>query len=195
MMKEYDFTLTFKLPNLEDTDQYVEALYGGDCDDALIGVGEKGNIALNFIREAETAYQAIHSAINDVRAVIPQATFSEAKPDLVGISDIAELIGCTRQNVRKLLKNDASSPSPYYSHSICLWHLADVLFWLRDHKSYTIDQCLLEVSEVNMKLNISANRFKIDSNTSKDRKIQALAKFAVDGESTSLDNSEVFSVA
>jgi len=108
-MKEYDFTLTFTLPNLKDSDQYVEALYGGNCDDALIGVGEKGSIALNFIREAETAYQAIHSAINDVRVVIPQAIFSEAKPDLVGISDIAELIGCTRQNVRKLFKKDASS--------------------------------------------------------------------------------------
>jgi len=192
-MKEYDFTLTFTLPNLKDSDQYVEALYGGNCDDALIGVGEKGSIALNFIREAETAYQAIHSAINDVRVVIPQAIFSEAKPDLVGISDIAELIGCTRQNVRKLLKKDASSPSPYYSNSLCLWHLADVLFWLRDYKSYGIDECLLEVSEVNMKLNISANHFKINSNTSRNREIQALAKFAVDGKSTSLDNSEMLS--
>ena len=194
-MKEYDFTLTFTLSDMENPDQYVEALYGGNCDDALIGVGEKGTIALNFIREAETAYQAIHRAIKDVRGVISQAIFSEAKPDLVGISEIAELIGCTRQNVRKLLKNDASSPSPYYNNSLCLWHLADVLFWLRDHKSYAIDDSLLEVSEVNMKLNISANYFKIDQNTLRDQEIQELAKFAVNRKLSSLGNSEVLSVA
>lgn len=188
-MNEYDFTLTFQVSNMEDSDQYVEALYGGKCNDALIGVGEKGSIALNFIREAETGYEAIYSAINDVRTIIPQAIFSEAKPDLVGMSDVAELIGCTRQNIRQLLKNNTSSPLPYYNNSLSLWHLAEILFWLRDSKLYTIDECLLEVSEVNMKLNISANHFKINQNTLRDQEIQALAKFAVNG------HSEVLSAA
>ena len=178
-MNEYDFTLTFTIPNPEERDRYVEKLYEANCDDALIGIGKTGSIALNFIREKETAYQAIYSAIHDVREIIPEAIFLQAEPDLVGMSDLADLIGCTRQNIRKLLTNDSSSPSPCYSYAFSLWHLADILFWLQESKSYAIDQSLLEVSEVNMKLNISVHQLKTDKNTSTDRAIKDLAKFAV----------------
>ncbi|MEG4803980.1 DNA-binding protein [Microcoleus sp. ARI1-B5] len=71
-MNEYDFTLKFKLENsLDDPDDFIERLYAGGCDDALIGVGNKGYVALNFIREASSAYEAISSAINDVKRVVP----------------------------------------------------------------------------------------------------------------------------
>ncbi|NJS10065.1 MAG: DNA-binding protein [Microcoleus sp. CSU_2_2] len=74
-MKEYDFTLKFKL---EDSpagpDDLIERLYAGGCDDALIGVGNKEYIRLNFSREASSAYEAISSAINDVKRVVPGVT-------------------------------------------------------------------------------------------------------------------------
>jgi hypothetical protein len=41
-MKEYDFTLKFNLQNSQaDPDSYVDNLYEGGCDDALIGVKKK----------------------------------------------------------------------------------------------------------------------------------------------------------
>ena len=87
-MKDYDFTLKFNLQDPQsDPGEYVEKLYAGGCDDALIGVGLKGCISLNFIREASSAYEAISSAISDVKAVVPSATLIEAAPNFVGLTE------------------------------------------------------------------------------------------------------------
>ncbi|MEY3305541.1 MAG: hypothetical protein ACK59J_08505 [Pseudanabaena sp.] len=48
-------------------------LYENGCDDALIGIGSKGYIALNFIRESSSPYEAVFSVITDVKKVISQA--------------------------------------------------------------------------------------------------------------------------
>jgi len=73
-MKEYDFTLKFQLCNPNNNpDNYIEKLGAEGCDDALIGVGKKGRIALNFIREDSSQREAINSAIADVKRAIPEA--------------------------------------------------------------------------------------------------------------------------
>jgi hypothetical protein len=92
-MKDYDFTLKFSLPDSQvDPNEYVEQLYENGCDDALIGVGNKGCIALNFMREASSVSEAISSAITDVKRVIPYATMIEATTDSVRLTDKAEII-------------------------------------------------------------------------------------------------------
>ena len=93
-MKEYDFTLKYRLgiPN-EDAEKYLEALAESGCEDAIVGVGQSGRIALNFIREAETALDAISSALSDVQKAIPEAKLIEAAPDFVGVTDLADLFG------------------------------------------------------------------------------------------------------
>lgn len=156
-MKEYEFTLKFALssPRL-DGSLYIEQLYERGCDDALIGVGQPGYIALNFIRASETAKSAIHSAKSDVEAVIPHAILIEASPDLVGLTDVAKLLGCSRQNIRKLILDGSSqSPRPIYNGQIRIWHLADILNWLKQNKNYDINEALLEVAEASMTLNIA----------------------------------------
>lgn len=46
-MNEYDFTVKFNLEkSLANTDDFIERLYAGGCDDALIGVGNKRYFAL-----------------------------------------------------------------------------------------------------------------------------------------------------
>lgn len=81
-MKNYNVTLKFNLQNPQsDPNDYVESLYAGGCDDALIGVGKQGCISLNFIREASSTWEAIASAISDVKIFIPSATLIEAAPD------------------------------------------------------------------------------------------------------------------
>ncbi len=155
-MKDYDFTLKFNLQDPHsDPDEYVEKLYAGGCDDALIGVGLKGYISLNFIREASFAYAAISSAISDVKAVVPSATLIEAAPDFVGLTDAARIVGCTRQNMRNLIVNSEQIPPlPVYEGTPSIWHLAEILIWLREVKMYSIDDSLLEVAKTTMNLNI-----------------------------------------
>lgn len=163
-MQEYSFTLKFNFQDAStDPNSYIEKLYEGGCDDALIGVGKQGSIALDFMREAPSAFEAISGAITNVKKVIPTAILIEASPDFVGLTDIAEIMGCTRQNIRNVIVNDRSrSPLPVYEGTPSIWHLSEVLTWLKEDKTYTIDEALLEVSRINMNFNIARNWRKIE---------------------------------
>jgi len=78
-MSDYEFTLTFSLPE-SDAEQYLDALFEAGCDDALIGIGQAGSIALDFVRDSESASMAVESAIENVKAAIPAAELIEVKP-------------------------------------------------------------------------------------------------------------------
>jgi hypothetical protein len=79
---EYTFTLKYRLP-LEDqnVDDLIERLGAEGCDDALVGVGQPGRMALEFMREADSAQAAFQSALADVQRVMPRAQLLEAAPD------------------------------------------------------------------------------------------------------------------
>lgn len=157
-MTDYEFTLKFQLPDAtEDPEQYVERLIATSCDDALAGIGRRGRIALDFNRTAKSAFEAIISAVQDVRKAIPDAVLIEATPDLVGLSDLAEITDRSRQYMRKLVVNNAETfPSAVHEGNLALWHLASVLTWLYEHqKQLPVDAVLLEVAKTNMKLNIA----------------------------------------
>ena len=97
----------------------------------MIGVGQRGRIALDFTRTARSALAAISSALRDVRKAMPQATLVEASPDFVGLTDVADFAGFTRQNMRKLmLGNNPTFPAALHDGNPSLWHLADILSWL-----------------------------------------------------------------
>jgi hypothetical protein len=163
-MKEYDFTLKFSLQSSQAVpESYVERLYEGGCDDALIGVGKGGSISLHFIREAPSAYEAVSSAITDVKTAVPNATLIEATPDFVGLTDAAKILGCTRQNIRKLIvTSDPRSPIPIYEGTPSIWHLAEILTWLRETKAYAIDDALIEIAKTNMNINIAKSWQKVE---------------------------------
>lgn len=162
-MKDYEFTLKFDLRDSEcDPSTYLDRLAENGCDDALIGLAKKGYISLNFIREADSACEAISSAISNVKAAIPYAVLVEASPDFVGAADIAEILGCSRQNIRQLIINNIQeSPSPVHNGSHSIWRLAEVLKWLREIKDYKIDDDLLDIATFNMELNVYRSFRKI----------------------------------
>lgn len=162
-MTDYEFTLKFNLPDPgADPDQCVAALAAAGCDDALVGVGQSGRIALNFTRSARTAFEAISSALRDVRKAIPKAVLIEAAPDFVGLTDVAEMAGFTRQNMRKLMTSNISTfPIAVHEGKPALWHLANVLAWLREQQKRPVDIVLLEVAETNMTLNIAKEARKL----------------------------------
>src|SRR5690625_2636286 len=104
-MSDYDFTLKFAVPDTLEKETLESRLFAAGCDDALIGLGQKGRLALHFIREADTATEAVTNAIRDVKRAVPQARLVEVGPDLVGVSDIADMFHFSRQNMRKLMQS------------------------------------------------------------------------------------------
>ncbi|CPQ46083.1 DNA-binding protein [Bordetella pertussis] len=111
---EYLFTLKYQLADADsDLDALVERLGEAGCDDALVGMGLPGRLVLEFTREADSAEAAVRSALADVRRAMPTAALIEAAPDLVGLTDVAQIVGVSRQNMRKLmLAHPATFPAP-----------------------------------------------------------------------------------
>lgn len=164
MMKTYDFALKFDLADsAQDPAEYVERLYEAGCDDATVGVGQVGRLALDFSRESVSAVEAVKSAIEQVMAAVPGATLVEATPDFVGMTDIADIVGCSRQNVRKLVAtNRTVFPAPVHEGTVALWHLAKVLRWFKTRGAYDVDEALMEVSTVNMQVNLARELKDVD---------------------------------
>ncbi len=164
-MKEYDFTLKYRLGSpTEDAENYLGILAESGCDDAVVGIGQNGRISLNFIRKAHSALDAITSAISDVQKAIPEAKLIEATPDFVGVTDIADLFGFSRQYMRKLIQTKgAFFPEPVHEGKPSLWHLTDILSWFQEHESRAIQSEVYEVSKINMQLNVYKSCMKAAS--------------------------------
>ena len=155
-MNEYEFILKFALPDpAQDPGILVAQLTESGCDDALLGIGRKGRIALDFTRTAASAIEAVTSAIADTMRAIPGARLVEAVPDVVGLTDIAELAGCSRQNARKIMLGGQAFPLAVHDGNPELFHLADVLAWLRDARAYDIDAKLFDVAQTNRQVNLA----------------------------------------
>jgi predicted DNA-binding transcriptional regulator AlpA len=154
---EYTFTLKYQLADGDaDHARLVERLGAAGCDDALVGTGQPGRLALEFVREAGSAHAALASALADVKRAVPSARLIEAAPDLVGLTDVAEFIGVTRQNMRKLMLAHATSfPTPVHEGSASVWHLAEIMSWLQARGGYDIDASLLEVARSAMQVNLA----------------------------------------
>ncbi|HZZ10732.1 MAG TPA: DNA-binding protein [Paraburkholderia sp.] len=152
---EYVFTLKYRLTSEDcDPDALVERLGEAGCDDATIGIGQPGRIALVFTREGESAWAALVSALEDVKRAVPGARLIEAGPDFVGLTDVAEVAGVSRQNMRKLmLSHPIDFPSPVHEGSASVWHLSDVLNWLSVRGGYDIGATVLEVARSAKQIN------------------------------------------
>ncbi|PHV27839.1 DNA-binding protein [Janthinobacterium sp. BJB426] len=154
---DYIFTLKYRLPDHEtDLDALAERLGSGGCDDALAGIGQAGRLALEFTREASNAREALLSALADVKAIVPDAVLIEAAPDLVGLTDVAQVLGLSRQNLHKLMsKYRHSFPVPVHEGSATIWHLADVLAWLHAKGTYQLERSLVELAQVTRQINLA----------------------------------------
>lgn len=162
---EYTFTLKYQLDERDnDPDALVERLGKAGCDDALVGIGQPSRVALEFTREAKSAKVAVRSALADVKRAIPSAKLVEAAPDFVGLTDVAELVGVSRQNMRKLmLAHRVSFPAPVHEGSASIWHLAEVLVWLGGKGGYVLDHAALETAQAILEVNLAkeARRFPL----------------------------------
>lgn len=154
---EYDFTLKYQLAAQDcNHDEIVERLAEAGCDDATIGIGLPGRIALVFAREGSSALQALMSALEDVKRAVPTARLVEAAPDFVGLTDVADVAGVSRQNMRKLMLSHAADfPIPVHEGNSSVWHLWDVLAWLDTRGGYDIKPDILEVAKSAKQVNLA----------------------------------------
>lgn len=154
---EYLFTLRYRVGQAEGPlDDLVDRLAEAGCDDALIGMGQAGRIALEFSREASSAQAAVHSALQDVKRAIPAACLIEAGPDYVGLTDAAEMLGMSRQSMRKLmLAHPDSFPSPVHAGKTSIWRLHQMLDWLDAKGGYDVDAALLAVARAVFDVNVT----------------------------------------
>ncbi len=97
----------------------------------------------------------------------------EVAPDLVGLTDVADIVGVSRQNMRKLmLAHPGSFPAPVHEGSASIWHLADVLAWLQAKGSYALAKDVLEVARVALQVNVAKEGRRLPRSASKE--LQAL---------------------
>lgn len=167
---EYIFTLKYQLAEHDrDVNAMVERLGEAGCDDALVGIGQPGQLALEFTREANSAQEAVRSALADVKRAIPSARLIEAAPDFVGLTDVAEIVGVSRQNMRKLmLAHFDSFPAPVHEGSASIWHLAEVLAWLEVKGGYPLERSMLEVSKVALQVNLAKDARRLPTKTARE---------------------------
>lgn len=160
---EYIFTLKYQLARADvDMRDLVERLGENGCDDALIGTGLPGRLALEFTREADTAAAAVCSALHDVQQAVPDATLIEVSPDLVGLTDVAALVGVSRQNMRKLmLAHPGTFPAPVHDGSTSIWHLSDVLGWLQAKGGYALTAGLADVACAALEANLAKEELRL----------------------------------
>ncbi|KXU89065.1 DNA-binding protein [Paraburkholderia monticola] len=166
---EYVFTLKYRLVAEDcDADAIVERLGEAGCDDATVGVGQPGRLGLLFTREGATAFEAVASALKDVKRAVPSARLVEAGPDFVGLTDVAEVAGVSRQNMRKLMVNHAMDfPAPVHEGSASVWHLADVLEWLIARGGYEIKTGVADVAKLAKQINLTKEVRQIEPRVSR----------------------------
>lgn len=163
----WDFVLTFRLPEGgEEPSDWLDALFAAACDDATIGAGKRGLISLDFTREGKSAEQAVGSAIAAVKGAIPGAVLTEVGPDLVSLTDLAEMLGCSRQNLRKYATGEirgvhAFFPAPVFTGNPSLWRLAEVAAWLEQHTDLRLPRPLAEVARIASRLNLDLQNARL----------------------------------
>lgn len=170
---EYIFTLKYRLHAYDGDDEaLIDRLFEAGCDDALPGIGQSGRLALEFAREAGSATAALESAIADLREAVDNAELIEVLPDYAGLTDIAEHVGMSRQNLRKIAtKNGSTFPAAIHEGNPSLWHLSDALSWLADN-GYVVDLATLEISAAARELNVAIQARRLTAERS--RELEAL---------------------
>jgi hypothetical protein len=98
----YEFDLVFSVPGNLDEADLVDRLFVAGCDDAVIGLGTPGLVAVSLERRGSDAESAIAGAARQIAVALPaDSELREVRPDLVSQADVAARLGVSRQALQK----------------------------------------------------------------------------------------------
>jgi len=168
MMSNYQFQIIFSLHSNEDAEQYLDALFETGCDDAVMGVGKTGYLAADFTRESSSAFDAIKSAIEAITQAIPHAKLIKAGPYIANLSEMANLFGCTKQNLSKYARGESASSEPFpcsiVSGKVDYWYVLDVATWLFKQNKLNIQDndidTLKAIHDLNVAIEETRNEYE-----------------------------------
>lgn len=130
--QEYEFVLIVDGVSTED-DEAVAILT-----DAFDGVlsWNRGLYRLAVSGTGRDSYEAASRLVSRLTAALPGLKIVRLDPELVGISDIAQRIGHSRQNVQQWVNGERNGSRPFPAPEGCagrslVWRWADVNEWLR----------------------------------------------------------------
>jgi predicted DNA-binding transcriptional regulator AlpA len=129
--QEYEFVLIVDGVSTED-DEAVAILT-----DAFDGVlsWNRGLYRLAVSGTGRDSYEAASRLVSRLTAALPGLKIVRLDPELVGISDIAQRIGHSRQNVQQWVNGERNGSRPFPAPEGCagrslVWRWADVNEWL-----------------------------------------------------------------
>ena len=104
MTARFDFELVFALPPACDLDAITlsDLVIGAGFDDALIGSGTHGLLAVSLDLTGDAPEDVILTAATTLLQALPSGTrLREVRPDLVSLADVADRLHVKRQALQK----------------------------------------------------------------------------------------------
>jgi hypothetical protein len=134
---------------------FDESLAAAGCGDAKRVVARRGCFALAFERTASAARPVVLKALGQVYAAGDNLRFVEAAPDLVCLREAAVYAGCSRQNLARPARRKCGFPLPAHDGNPELFHLSDVLRWLRRRNHYAVGAAALDLAMTTRQVNLA----------------------------------------
>lgn len=103
MTETFEFELVFALPPGDhDPIDLSNTVFEAGFDEALVGTGMKGLLAVELEQQGDDAETAILAAARRLMKVLPPGTLlREVRPDLVSLADVAERLDVKRQALQQ----------------------------------------------------------------------------------------------
>ena len=130
--REYEFVLVVDGVSMDD-DEGVAIL--ADTFDGVLS-WNRGLHRLAVSGMGRDSYEAASRLVSRLTVALPGLRVIRLDPELVGISDIAQRIGHSRQNVQQWVNGERNAGRPFPAPEGCagrslVWRWADVNAWLR----------------------------------------------------------------
>jgi hypothetical protein len=98
----FEFDLVFAFPSDGDEAALLDRLFEAGFDDAVVGLGAPGLVAVSLERAGGDAEAVISEAARAVADALPAGSeLREVRPDLVSQADVAARLGVSRQALQK----------------------------------------------------------------------------------------------
>lgn len=130
--REYEFVLVVDGVSMDD-DEAVATL--ADTFDGVLS-WNRGLHRLAVSGTGRDSYEAASRLVSGLMVALPGLRVIRLDPELVGIPDIAQRIGHSRQNVQQWVNGERNGSRPFPAPEGCagrslVWRWADVNEWLR----------------------------------------------------------------